>query len=129
MLSVEVYFDRVSPGATYAMMASLFGKLPIPKFLPQRGVELKTKDSNRDVRKQVCVGVEACKGRYRCCMLRTCRGVVTRRMKHPIRISVRQGTQFISNSIIIIWLLSISMLKMKGPTLDERQAAGMYAFG
>ena len=65
------------------MMVSLFGKLPIPKFFPQRGVELKIKDSNRDVRKQVSFGVEGCKGRCKCCMLRTCRGVVTRLIKTP----------------------------------------------
>ena len=82
------------------MMASLFGKLPIPKFLPQRGVELKTKDSDRDVRKQVCVGVEGCKGRGRCCVLRTCRGVVTRRMKRPIRISYRGDSHSITIAII-----------------------------
>lgn len=99
------------------MMASLFGKLPIPKFLPQRGVELKTKDSNRDVRKQVSFVVEGCKGICKCCMFADLQGCGDAPDKTPNQNhlswrqprhhqnnhhTVRQGTQFISNRIIII---------------------------
>lgn len=85
------------------MMASLFGKLPIPKFLPQRGVELKTKDSNRDVRKRVSFGVEGCKGTCKFCMLRTCRGVVTRLIKRPIRITYRGDSHGITRIITTLF--------------------------